>query len=243
MQEMAPKLGRMTHFEVLGVARDATPDEVSVAYMRAARQFHPDRLAGRGLADLAGIAGQILARINEAAMILGDAGRRAQYVASLAAGPSPKHSNLPSVLQAERAFLEGEAFLKKGEHVKAVECFTLATRGNPSEPQYRAHLAWARFQDPRASKEGIARETLKIIEAVLRERPRFARGHYWVGLLWKLLGDARRAEQSFREAVAIDSSFIDASRELRLSELRRSRPGEGKLEPPRGSRLGKLFRR
>ncbi|MGD0838237.1 MAG: J domain-containing protein [Polyangia bacterium] len=244
VQAMVPKLGGMTHFEVLGVAQDATPDEVSVAYLRAARQFHPDRLAGQGLADLAGSAGQVLARINEAAMVLGDVGRRAQYVGSLVAGPSPQQSSLPSVLEAESAFLKGEVFLKKGEHAKAVECFTLATKGNPSEPQYRAYLAWARFDDPRAHKEAIARETLHVMEVVVRERPRFARGHYWAGLLCKLLGDSRRAEQSFREAVAVDSGFIDASRELRLSELRRrSRPGEGKHEPPRASPLAKLFKK
>lgn len=243
IQDMVQKLDRMNHFEALGIAQSATADEVSAAFVRAARQFHPDRLSGAGLADLATAAGRILARINEAAMVLGDATRRAEYVASLAAGPKSTRANLPTVLEAENTFLKGEAFLKKGEHAKAVECFTQATQGNPDEPQYRAYLAWARFDDPRTRKEAVARETLRLIEAVMQERPRFARGHYWIGLLWKLLGDFRRAEQAFREAVTVDGTFIDASRELRLIEMRRSKSTGGKPDSGRGGLVGKLFKK
>jgi tetratricopeptide (TPR) repeat protein len=150
---------------------------------------------------------------------------------------------MPSVLEAESHFLKGEAFLKKGEHAEAVQCFARATQGNPREPQYRAFLAWARFASLGDGKDAVARETLKVLEAVLRERPRFARGHYWVGLLWQRLGDVGRAEQAFRAAVAVDRDFIDASRELRLIELRRHRPAAGKPEALRGGRLAKLFKK
>jgi curved DNA-binding protein CbpA len=244
---MAHKLEKMNHFEALGVLQSATADEVSLAFLRAARQFHPDRLAGAGLSDLQPIAERILARINEAAMVLGNAGRRAEYLASLAAGPQSAQANLPTVLEAENAFLKGEVFLKKGEHGKAIECFAAATQGNPSEPQYRAYLAWARFDDPRARKETVVRETLRVMEAVMQERPRFARGHYWVGLLWKFVNELGKAEQAFREAVAVDSGFIDASRELRLIEMRKNKSATGKPsnkpEPPHGGPAGKLFKK
>ena len=244
---MAQKLDRLNHFEALGVSQTASADEVSLAFLRAARQFHPDRLTSAGLVDLQPIAERILARINEAAMVLGNATRRADYVASLAAGPQAVQASLPTVLEAENAFLKGEVFLKKGEHGKAIECFTAATQGNPGEPQYRAYLAWARFDDPRARRESIVRETLRVMEAVTQERPRFARGHYWVGLLWKFLNELGKAEHAFREAVAVDDGFIDASRELRLIEMRKNKPAAGKPsnkpEPPHGGLVGKLFKK
>jgi hypothetical protein len=247
IQEMAHKLDRVDHFEALGVSRTASADEVSLAFVRAARRFHPDRLASAGLLDLQPVAERILARINEAAMVLGNAARRADYVASLAAGPQAASASLPTVLEAENAFLKGEVFLKKGEHGKAIECFTAATQGNPGEPQYRAYLAWARFDDPRARKESVVRETLRVMQAVAQERPRFARGHYWTGLLWKFLDELGRAEHAFREAVAVDSGFIDASRELRLIEMRKNKSAAGKPsskpEPPHGGFMGKLFKK
>jgi tetratricopeptide (TPR) repeat protein len=247
IREMAQKLDRITHFEALGVSQNASADEVSVAFMRAARQFHPDRLSSVGLQDLQPVAERILARINEAAMVLGNATRRAEYVASLAMGPQAVEASLPTVLEAENSFLKGEVFLKKGDHGKAIECFTMATQGSPSEPQYRAYLAWARFDDPRTRKEAVVRDTLKVMEGVMQERPRFARGHYWLGLLWKFLNEPAKAEHAFREAVAVDTGLIDASRELRLIEMRKqksavSKPA-GKPEPPPGGFMGKLFKK
>jgi hypothetical protein len=243
IQEMAQKLDRLNHFEALGVSQTATPDEVSIAFVRAARRFHPDRLTSAGMLDLQPAAERILARINEAAMVLGDAGRRAEYVSSLNAGPNATSASLPTVLEAENSFLKGEVFLKKGEYARAIECFTMATQGNPSEPQYKAYLAWTRFDDPRTRKEAVVRETLRTLEAVVEERPRFARGHYWVGLLWKFLNEPSKAERAFRVAVDVDTSFIDASRELRLIEMRKSKSPTGKPDQPRGGLMGKLFKK
>jgi hypothetical protein len=243
IQDMAQKLDRLNHFEALGVSQNATPDEVSIAFVRAARRFHPDRLSSAGLQDLQPAAERILSRINEASMVLGDASRRAEYVASLNAGPNATTASLPTVLEAENSFLKGEVFLKKGEHARAIECFTMATQGNPSEPQYKAYLAWTRFEDPRTRKEAIVRETLRTLESVVEERPRFARGHYWVGLLWKFLNEPSKAERAFRTAVDVDTSFIDASRELRLIEMRKSKSPAGKPDQPRGGLMGKLFKK
>jgi molecular chaperone DnaJ len=241
--EMSARLDKSTHFEVLGLGANATSDEVSAAFVRAARQYHPDRLAGTGLADLQSQAERILARINEAVMVLQNPGRRAEYVASLSATGPQLAQNVPTVLEAENLFLKGEVFLKKGDHAKAIEAFTAASKGNPEEPQYRAYLAWARFDDPRARKETIVRETLRVLEGVLKERPKFARGFYWVGLLWKLLNESPKAEQAFREAVQIDSAFIEASRELRLIEMRKNKAQAKTTEPQRGSGLrGKLWK-
>jgi tetratricopeptide (TPR) repeat protein len=242
IQDMAQKIGHATYFELLGVSQSATSEEVNTAFVRAARQFHPDRLVSTELVDLQPTAEMILARINEAAMILGDSARRAEYVASLSEGAAVR-TNLPAVLEAENTFLKGEVFLKKGEHAKAIESFAAASQANPSEPQYRAYLAWARFDDPRARKEVLVRETLKTLEEVVSEQPKFVRGFYWIGLLWKFLNETGKAEKAFRAVVTLDASFIEASRELRLIDMRKTKPA-AKPQPPRNAGLmGKLFKK
>ncbi len=65
----------MTHYERLGVGRDATPDEVRAAYRRAARRLHPDT-GGDGTAGA-------MADVNQAWRVLGDAQRRRDYDVSL----------------------------------------------------------------------------------------------------------------------------------------------------------------
>jgi curved DNA-binding protein CbpA len=251
IQDMAQKMGKVTHFELLGLSQDCTSDEVGTAFVRAARQFHPDRLVAAGLQDLQPIAERILARINEATMVLSDPARRAEYLASLAMGGSGGQTSLPSLLEAENLFLRGEVYLKRGEYAKAAELFKSAAQGNPSEPQYRAFLAWARFEDPKARKETLVRDTLKVIEGVVKDRPRFARGFFWIGQCWKFLNEMDKAAHAFRETVQIDSSFIDASRELRLIEMRKSKAnstksGKSGSNPSHGGGgglMGKFFKK
>lgn len=62
----------MTHYETLGVASDATADEIKSAYRRKSSECHPDK----------GGDGQQMAAVNRAYEVLGNAERRAQYDAT-----------------------------------------------------------------------------------------------------------------------------------------------------------------
>ena len=68
-----------THYELLGIAPGAQPDEIRDAYRRAARAHHPDT---HGEAS----AGR-LAEINRAWSVLGDPRRRRDYDISLGVAP------------------------------------------------------------------------------------------------------------------------------------------------------------
>ncbi|MEL7158101.1 MAG: J domain-containing protein [Actinomycetota bacterium] len=67
-----------THYEVLDVAADAQQAEVRKAYHRAARQWHPDRYAGRPPAEAARAEAH-MRRLNQAWEVLGDVERRKRY--------------------------------------------------------------------------------------------------------------------------------------------------------------------
>ena len=172
----------------------------------------------------------------------GDPARRAEYLAARA-GKKPTGSTVPTVVDAETTFLKGEVFLRRGDHEKAIECFAASSKANPGEPQYRAFWAWARFENPRGRKEAVVREVQRIIADVVTARPRFARGHYWLGQIWKFLNEPDRAERAFREAVNQDKDFLDASREMRLLEMRRTRASATRKnpDPPRGGIMSRLF--
>lgn len=248
LSRLAGQLDRASHFELLGVSESATSDEVNAAYMRAVRQFHPDRLAAASLRDLAPQAEKVVARLGEAAAVLRDPKQRAAYVAARSGAPEPPAAM--AVLEAENRFSKGEVFLKKGDYGQAVESFTEALKLNPVEPQYKAYLAWARFDDPRARKEVVVRDTLAVLEETVRERPKFARGFYWAGQVHKFLNDPDRAEKSFRDAMAADREFLEAERELRLLEMRRVKAAQVRSASPAGPAsaakpglFGKLFKR
>jgi curved DNA-binding protein CbpA len=248
---LAAKLDSVSHHELLGVPETATPDQVSAAYLKAVRQYHPDRMAGLGLGDLAKQAERVMARLGEASAILGDPKRRADYVKKLRGEPT-EADLARAILEAEVVFKRGESSLKNGDVAGALQAFTESVKKNPNEPQYRAYLAWARYCDPSARKEVLARETLRLINEVLKDRPHFAIAHHWVGEIHKFLGDVSAAEAAFRRAVDADKDFLDAQRELRLIEMRRAKnpPAKAAAATPgtqtaaaKPGLLGKLLRR
>jgi molecular chaperone DnaJ len=70
-----------THYDTLGVRRDASADEIRSAYRAIARRVHPD--AQPGNASVGSAKGPDMAALNEAWRVLSDPGRRALYDAAL----------------------------------------------------------------------------------------------------------------------------------------------------------------
>ena len=61
------------YYEVLGVAVDASEEEVRRAYLRLALKWHPDKHRGEPAAS------QVFQRVSQAYEVLGDPSRRAEY--------------------------------------------------------------------------------------------------------------------------------------------------------------------
>jgi molecular chaperone DnaJ len=70
------------HYAALGIAIDATPEEVTRAWKDAAARWHPDALAARGRPHAVGR----FVALGEAFGVLGDPGKRRAYDADLQAG-------------------------------------------------------------------------------------------------------------------------------------------------------------
>ena len=222
LEDLVGRLGTISHFELLGVGESASNDEINAAYLRSMKQYHPDRLAGLGMRDSVDKAARLVAQMNDAHSALMDPKRRAEYLANRGLAP-PAVDSGRAIIAAEEAFQRGEVLLKNGDHVKALEAFSQAMKANPIEPIYKAYWAWARWDSPGAAKDRLVRDTLKVLEDVMRDRTRFPIGLYWTGLLHKHLGDGRNAEKAFQAAVEQDKDLLEAERELRLIEMRRVR--------------------
>jgi hypothetical protein len=72
-------LGRVSHFELLGVPREASAAQVRDAYFVLARRFHPDGHHDRALSDLRDPLEEIFVRLAEAYEALCEPSSRARY--------------------------------------------------------------------------------------------------------------------------------------------------------------------
>lgn len=68
-----------TFYELLGVGRRASPDDIRSAYRRRAQKFHPDKYRGRG------DAAALMTQINRAYEVLSDPQQRSAYDQDIAA--------------------------------------------------------------------------------------------------------------------------------------------------------------
>jgi curved DNA-binding protein CbpA len=76
-----------SHYEVLGVSRRASTEEIRRAYLDQARRLHPDARSAAS-ADGADRSGRAMQAVNEAWRVLRDPGRRRDYDRRLAGAPS-----------------------------------------------------------------------------------------------------------------------------------------------------------
>src|SRR5690242_1057262 len=77
------------YYEVLGVSREASEDEIKRAWRKLAREYHPDRNPGDKQAETR------FKEVQEAFDVLSDKTKRAQYDQFGFAGPGPGSNGAP----------------------------------------------------------------------------------------------------------------------------------------------------
>lgn len=151
-------------YEVLGVPKGASQDEIKKAYRELARKYHPDHYAGNPLADLAE---EKMKEINEAYAVLtkdGGAGASSasgSYGSTGYSGPSGGSAEFAEVRRriqagdlegAERIldgiggrtaqwyYLRGVIAQRRGWMDEAAQNFRIAVQMEPGNPEYAAAL-------------------------------------------------------------------------------------------------------
>ena len=142
-------------YDVLGVSRDASDEQVKEAYRNLARKYHPDNYTDNPLSDLAG---EKMQEINDAYdQIMNERrnkgkGNSAGYnggptafpevVSLINAGRFEQAQEIldgvePSARNAEWYYLNGRVLYQRGWFDQAYTSFATATRMDPSNPEYR----------------------------------------------------------------------------------------------------------
>lgn len=206
-----------TLYDVLGVPRDATVADIQAAYVALAKKWHPDRL-GPEFQDVSDLATRVFARISEAHQVLTDSTKRREYNLKLrkAGAEANEQEHVQRVLRAATAFQKAEVLLKRNNLVEAEAQAKLALSEDPDQADHIALVAWIESQKPEADLRPLIRD----LDRAISMQPNNLRAHWYRGQLYKRIGKVARAVQDFRFIVERDPRHVDASRELRLFQMR-----------------------
>jgi curved DNA-binding protein CbpA len=218
------------YFEMLGIPKDAKPEQIQQAYLALAKVWHPDRLPAP-IADARDACATVFSHMTEAQQTLIDPKRRANYMDLLKdGGATPdEQEQVQAVLEAATNFQKAEFFLRRGDFKEAEVLCRKAHEGDSKQPEYLAMLAWLESMKPENQGPKPTQERIAMLDQAIMANERLERAVFYRGMLYKRLGDTHSAVRDFRRASELNPRNLDAVREVRLFEMRASR---GSIPPP-----------
>lgn len=228
--ELRERAGRAdeTHYDVLGVPRDASVTAIQAAYLALAKKWHPDRL-GSEYQDVRELATRVFARVSEAHQLLTDTQQRREYNLKLrkAGAEATELEHVQRVLRAATSFQKAEVLMKRNNLPQAEIHARQALLDDPDQADHVALVAWIESQKPEPDIKAL----IKDLDRAITMHPNSVRAHWYRGQLHKRIGKDARAIQDFRFIVEREPRHTDAVRELRLYQLRRG-GGNASSYPP-----------
>lgn len=203
---------KVNYYEILGVDRSASEQEIRDRFRRLARENHPDRYRGTDKAD----AERKFQTLTEAVNVLTNADKRRQHDSEIASGLDKATIDYTQIA---KAYLQkGVKAYKEGNWPLAYEAFDLATKHNANDAKAFQYLALAAARIP-----AYTRQAVQAIESALRLEPMNASYLKDAGLLCKRAGLSAKAERYLEESLKWDASNVEV--QTALAELRGTKEG------------------
>jgi curved DNA-binding protein CbpA len=201
---------RVNYYEILGVERGASEQEIRDRFRKMARENHPDRYKGTNKAE----SERLFQTLTEAVNVLTNPARRKQHDAELSSAAPKAAADLGQV--AKVYLSKGVKAFKEGDIQAAYENFDMAVKHNPQDAKAFHYLALAAARIP-----SLTRQAVQAIESAVQREPMNAVYLKDAGLLCKRAGLVAKAERYFDEALKWDADNMDVLNAL--AELRQGR--------------------
>lgn len=217
---------KVNYYEILGVERSASEDEIRDRFRKLARENHPDRYQGP---DKDG-AERKFQTLTEAVNVLTNAAKRKQHDAEISVGVS--RGGPADLAAVGKAYLQkGVKAYKEGDLRAAYENFDMAAKHNPQDARAFHYLALSA-----ARINGYMRQAVQAIETAVQREPMNAVFLKDAGLLCKRAGLVAKAERYLDESLKWDESNLEV--QTALNELR-----QGRAETKESGKGFTLFRK
>lgn len=206
---------KVNYYEVLGVDRSASEEQIRDRFRKLARENHPDRYKGSDKVD----AERRFQNLTEAVNVLTNPARRKQHDVEMA---GVSKGGVVDFAQIAKAYMaKGVKAYKENDFRGAYENFDLAAKHNEKDAKAWYHVALAAARMPSMMRQAVhAIETAVQLEPV---NPVYLRD---AGKLAKMAGLSAKAERYFEQALQWDPQNVEI--QSALAELRTGKGEAGK---------------
>ncbi|HYM62080.1 MAG TPA: DnaJ domain-containing protein [Thermoanaerobaculia bacterium] len=201
---------RINYYEVLGVERGASEQEIRDRFRKMARENHPDRYKGPDKAE----SERMFQTLTEAVNVLTNPVRRRQHDAELTSAAPKSPADLTQVAKVYMS--KGVKAFKEGDIRAAYENFDMAVKHNPQDAKAFHYLSLAAARIP-----SMTRQAVQAIESAVQREPMNPVYLKDAGLLCKRAGLMAKAERYLDESLKWDADNMDVLNAL--AELRQGR--------------------
>ncbi|BDG05941.1 tetratricopeptide repeat protein [Anaeromyxobacter oryzae] len=202
----------LSHWEVLGLPWNASPEAAKAAHLDLVKIFHPDRYAGKRLGTYRGRLERVFRRVTEARDVLVDPARRAAYVRATA--PAEARAQIEArKIEDERRSDERRARLARQNPLlaRAARIAELVKRGKESMAQGRFSTA----ANDLLLAQGLDAQSAEIAalatEAKRRASQQRASELFEKGIQADAMGSPSAALAAYREALEADPRHVRAA--------------------------------
>jgi hypothetical protein len=251
--ERADQITSQDYFQMLGLDRTATTEQIQKAFIGLAKVWHPDRLPP-ALVDVKDACSKVFTHITEAHATLSDPAKRKDYMTLLRdGGATPQdQAKIQAILEAATEFQKAEFLLKRNMgDAQAYELVRRCVMLDPDQADYQATLAWLDAQKPEWLSREKTLEKCFILDRCIQRNPNCERAYFFRGMLYKRADENSKALKDFKKAAELNPRNLDAMREVRLFNMRglQSKPPAPPPKPQEaaaekiGGLFGKLFKK
>lgn len=206
------------HYEILGIEKGSKGEEIRDAYYKLVKNYHPDVHPGADH-DTRLKAEEIFTRITSAYETLSQSDKREEYDSQEELADLKNQAKY--IYEAEMAFKKGITLLIQRDYAEAEKNIREAVSMNPEEAAYVGAHGWTRYLAAE-NKSNVLGESIKELEKAIRMNGKIPENHYYLGSIYKHQNDLKNAEKCFQKAIEIEPDYIEAKRELRLINTRKS---------------------
>lgn len=231
-------LQKRNHFELLGVDREASPDEIRTRFMTMGKSWHMDAFAGVELGEQdKRKVDEIFQTLSEAHETLKDPSSREEYLILLDRKQKGLATDVHAVLRAEGLVDDALQAMRQKRWNDALGHLDEAQGLNPDDPLYEVYRAWCIYQSQR-SAQSARKQAIDLLKSAYKKQDNLELAPQYLGQIYFDQEDYEQAIKWWRVCLRIQPKNIEATRGLRLASTRKDKAKSGL-----GGLIGKLFKK